>query len=86
MLRRQADTIGIIALGLCLAGLVLGISVGVLAVMYPRAWTMRDAGNTLLAAELVAAFVGALARKSGYGASALVIGGVLALGAWVFTP
>jgi hypothetical protein len=86
MLRRQADTLGIIALGLCVAGLVLGIAVGVLAVLYPRTWTMRDAGNTLLAAELIAAFVGALARKSGYGASAMVIAGVLALGAFVFMP
>jgi hypothetical protein len=86
MASERWDALGKVALALCLVGMVVGIGIGVLAVAYPRTWTMRDAGNTLIAAEVFAAFVGVLARKSAYGSSAIVIGGILALGAWVFTP
>jgi hypothetical protein len=84
MRREQADIMGKLALGLCVAALALAIAVGILAAASPRSWTMRDAANTLMAGELMAAFIGALAaRRSGFGAAAMIIGGVLALGAWI---
>ncbi len=49
----------------------------------PRTWTMRDAESTLEAAEVFAAALGLLARGSRVGQAAVVIGGVLALGAAV---
>ncbi len=80
------DIIGKLALGLCLASVVLGVVVGILAATSPRTWTMMDARNSLIAGEVGAAFLGALARKSHYGSSAMIIGGVLALGAYLFAP
>ncbi len=68
---------------LCLAGVVLAQVVGVMAIVEPLSWTMRDAGNTLLAGEMVAVGVGLLARRSGLGQAAIVIGGVLVVGALV---
>ena len=85
MANERMEVLGKIALGLCLAGVVLGLGVGVLAIVYPKTWSMPDAANTLIAAELCAGFMGALSRKSASGSSALIIGGVLALGAWVFS-
>ncbi len=74
---------GVIALTLCLAGVVLAAVVGGLAIARPRTWTMHDAESTLEAAEVFAAAMGLIARRSGFGQAAVVIGGVLALGAAV---
>jgi hypothetical protein len=81
--QERGRAFGPVALVLCLAGVVLAVVVGVLALLEPRDWTMRDAGNTLLASEVVAAGVGLLAWRSGFGQAAVVIAGVLAVGALV---
>jgi len=83
MADERFDTLGKIALTLCLLGLVCAIVVGVAALTQPRSWTSRDAKNTLLGIELLALFMGTLSRRSPYGLAAMVIGGVLALGAWI---
>lgn len=81
---RRYDTLGRVALAMCVLGVVVGIAVAIYAISHPRDLSLRDAAQTTLAIELLAGFMGGLARRSSYGKSALVIAIVLALGAWAF--
>jgi hypothetical protein len=72
-----------LALGASLGGVVLFIVVAIMAIASPTTWTMTDAANAMLAAEVGAFFLGSLAYRTGIGMSAMVISGVLALGCFL---
>ncbi len=73
-----------LALSASLGGVVLFIIVAGVALSTPHLWTLRDAANVLMAAEVGAFFLGALAYRTGIGMAAMVISGVLALGCYLF--
>jgi len=77
------DLLGRIALSLCLIGVLAAVVVRILALVEPRTWSTHDAGNTLIGTELVAVFIGLLAHRRPLGRASVVIGVVLAVGAWV---
>jgi len=77
------DLLGRIALSLCLIGVLAAVVVRILALLEPRTWSTHDVGNTLLGTELLAVFIGLLAHRRPLGRASVVIGVVLALGAWV---
>jgi len=77
------DLLGRIALSLCLIGVLAALVVRILVLVEPRTWSTHDAGNTLLGTELVAVFIGLLAHRRSLGRASVVIGVVLAVGAWV---
>jgi hypothetical protein len=82
MRTEQHNALAKIALALCLVGVALAIVVGVLA-LTTRTWTTLDANNVLMGTEAAAFFLGALAYRSGTGISAMIISGVLILGAFL---
>ncbi len=85
MPNERHQTLAKLALSASLGGVVLFVIVACIALSAPDMWTMRDASNTMLTAEVGAFFLGALAHRTGIGQCAMVISGILALGCFLLS-